>query len=96
MSQDYGREAPRAHQAGLHRERTRFLVVIDGGGVGVARLFGIGREPLGDFDAGTEEVATMIKGLAPEVGAAGSEWDRALEGHSAAERAAARVYTLDI
>jgi hypothetical protein len=96
MSQDYGREAPRAHQAGLHRERTRYLVVIDGGGVTVARLFGHGREALGDFDAGTEEVATMIKGLTPAVGATGAEWDRVLEGHSASERAAARIYTLDV
>jgi hypothetical protein len=96
MSQDFGREAPRVHQAALHRERTRYLVVIDGGGVTVARLFGRGREPLGDFDAGTEEVATMIKGLTPAAGGAAAEWDRALEGHSAAERAAARIYTLDI
>jgi len=96
VSQDYGGEAPRAHQGAPHRERTRYLVVIDGGGVTVARLFGRGREPLGDFDAGTEEVATMIKGLEPAGGAAGAEWDRALEGHSAAERAAARVYTLDV
>jgi len=96
MSQTYGRETPRVHQAVPHRERTRYLVVIDGGGVTVARLFGNGREALGDFDAGTEEVATMIKGLEPAVGAGGPEWDRALEGHSAAERAAARVYTLDV
>jgi len=41
-------------------------------------------------------VALMTRGLAPAAGAAGPEWDRALEGHSAAERRAAEVYTLDV
>jgi hypothetical protein len=38
----------------------------------------------------------MVAGLAPAGGADGPEWDRALQGHSLAERRAARVYTLDI
>jgi len=38
----------------------------------------------------------MIRGLAPSRDASGPEWDRALGGHSAAERAAAAVYTLDV
>jgi hypothetical protein len=38
----------------------------------------------------------MTQGLVPEAGATGPEWDPALEGHTAAERAAAQVYTLDI
>jgi hypothetical protein len=38
----------------------------------------------------------MTMGLVPVRGAAGPEWDRALGGHSAAERNAAEVYTLDI
>ena len=38
----------------------------------------------------------MMAGLIPTEGADGAEWDRALEGHSAAERRAAQVYTLDV
>jgi hypothetical protein len=38
----------------------------------------------------------MAAGLVPTRGADSPEWDRALGGHSAAERSAADVYTLDI
>jgi hypothetical protein len=38
----------------------------------------------------------MTRGLVPALGAAGPEWDRALDGHSNTERAAAEVYTLDV
>ena len=38
----------------------------------------------------------MTSGLAAVKGAAGAEWDRALGGHSAVERAAAEVYTLSV
>ncbi len=38
----------------------------------------------------------MIGGLVPAKGADGPEWDRALQGHSQAERRAAEVYTLDV
>jgi hypothetical protein len=92
----YGNETPRPHAPEPHRERTRYLVVIDAGGTTIARLHLASREPIGEFDAGTEEVATMVKGLQPVIGAGGAEWDKALEGHNAAERAAARVYTLDV
>ena len=51
---------------------------------------------LGDFDAGTEEAAQMTAGLVPSKSAAAPEWDHALEGHSAAERSAADVYTFDV
>jgi hypothetical protein len=38
----------------------------------------------------------MISGLVPELGATGPEWDAALQGHSLAERRAAKVYRLDV
>lgn len=96
MSQNFGSESPRAHTQTAHRKPARYLVVIDSGGFAVARLFLDTREPVAEFDAATEEAAQMMAGLAPAKGADGPEWDRALEGHSAIERAAADVYTLDI
>ena len=38
----------------------------------------------------------MTSGLVATRGADGPEWDRALQGHSAAERRAAEVYLLDV
>lgn len=96
MSQDYGSEAPRAHSQVALRKPARYLVMIESGGVGTALLFLESRELVGDVDAGTEEVAQMTAGLVPSRTAAAPEWDRALEGHSAAERAAAEVYTFAV
>lgn len=96
MNQGFGRESPRAHLQTAHRQPARYLVVIDSGGFVVARLFLETREQVAEIDAGTEEVTQMTTGLVPANGADGPEWDRALQGHSAAERAAADVYTLDI
>ena len=96
MSQDFGSQAPRQHQQTTHRAPARYLVIIEAGGPVVARLFLADRQQVGEFDAGTEEVPRMIAGLLPVQGAEGPEWDRALEGHSAAERLGARVYTLAI
>lgn len=96
MNQGFGNESPREHSSAPHRKPVRYLVVIDSGGSAIARLFLDTRELVGEFDAGTEEVAQMTKGLAPATGADGPEWDRALEGHSASERSGADVYTLDI
>lgn len=96
MSQTYGIESPREHAATAHRKPARYLIVIDAGGAMVARLFLNTRELVAEFDAAVEEVALMTKGLVPGVGALGSEWDRALQGHSAIERVSALVYTLDI
>ena len=96
MSQDYGSPSPDAHVQTAHRKIARLLVVIDAGGVGVARLFLDSREQVAEFDAGTEEAAQMISGLVPVQGAEGPEWDRALQGHSLAERRAAKVYALDV
>jgi hypothetical protein len=96
MSQGFGSESPRAHIQTSHRKPSRYLVVIDSGGFVLARLFLETREQVAEFDAGTEEAAQMMAGLVPTKGADGPEWDRALEGHSAAERRAADVYTLDV
>lgn len=96
MSQGFGNESPRAHAQTEHRPPARFLVLIDAGGSTVARLFLDTREQVAEFDAGTEEVAQMTAGLAPTQDAAGPEWDRALEGHSLAERLAAGVFRLDV
>ncbi|HEY9027822.1 MAG TPA: hypothetical protein VIP05_26245 [Burkholderiaceae bacterium] len=96
MSHGFGNELPRAHGNTSPRPRTRYLVVIDSGGFMVARLFLESREQVAEFDASTEEVAQMIGHLPPDGGASDPAWDRALAGHSAAERAAARVYVLDI
>lgn len=71
-------------------------MVIDAGGSAVARLLLDSRERVAEFDAGTEEIAQMTAGLVPSRGASGPEWDQALEGHSAAERSAADVYTLAV
>jgi hypothetical protein len=49
-----------------------------------------------EFDASSEEVATMTAGLRARRGAGDALWDRALRGHNPSERAAALVYTLDV
>lgn len=96
MSQTFGMETPREHTRTLLRPPVRYLVLIDSGGYMIARLFLATRELVAEVDAGVEEVTVMTKSLVPEVGALGSEWDIALQGHSTDERATARVYTLDI
>jgi hypothetical protein len=96
MAQVFGNEIPGRHTDNPMRQAARYLVVIESGGYATARLFIDTREQVAEFDASTEEVTLMTQGLVPEVGAAGPEWDRALAGHSAAERSAARVYTLDV
>ena len=96
MAQVFGNEIPRRHSDNETRKAARYLVVIESGGYATARLFIDTREQVAEFDASTEEVTLMTQGLVPEVGAVGPEWDRALAGHSASERSAARVYTLDV
>jgi hypothetical protein len=96
MERGFGSTVAEEHAREPHRKPARYLVVIDGGGSTVARLFLETRELVDEFDASTEEVAVMIKGLTPLRGANGPEWDRALAGHSVSERAAAAVYTLDV
>lgn len=96
MSQTFGMESPGEHRHTPHRQPARYMVVIETADAMVARLFLDTRVPVGEFDASSEEVAAMTQGQVPAAGAAGPEWDHALEGHTAAERAAAQVYTLDI
>ncbi len=96
MGYGFGNELPRAHGNTSPRPRTHYLVVIDSGGFMVARLFLESREQVAEFDASTEEVAQMISHLRADRSAGDPLWDRALAGHSSAERAGARVYVLDI
>lgn len=96
MEQGYGIAAHAAHQVDEHRAPARYLVIIDAGGTMVARLFLATRQPVAEFDAGSEEVAVMTQGLAASRGADGPEWDEALAGHNRHERAAADVYALDV
>ena len=96
MNQGFGGESPRRHQQTPLRQAARYLVLIDAGGLAVARLFLETREQVAEFDASTEDTASMTSARVPVKGASGAEWDRALGGHSAAERAAAEVYTLDV
>lgn len=96
MNQGFGNELPRAHGNTEPRPRSRYLVVIDSGGFMVARLFLESRVQVAEFDASTEEVAQMVGNLQAHRSAGDPQWDRALAGHSAAERAEARVYELEI
>jgi hypothetical protein len=91
-----GIETPRRHEGGGHRQPARYLVIIDAGGSTVVRLLLANFVAVAEFDAGAEEVALMTQGLTPVLGATGRDWERALDGHSAAERAAAEVFTLDL
>ncbi len=95
MDQAFGSEHPHAHAHPPERQPSRYLVVIDAAESPVARLFLDTREPAGQFDAGTEEVVQMMAGRSPSIGACGAEWDAALRGHTAEERARAEVYTLN-
>jgi hypothetical protein len=96
VAQVFGNEVPRRHNQTPSRAPARYLVVIESGGSAIARLFGDKREQVGEFDASTEEVTVMTRGLVPAQGADGPDWDGALSGHSTAERREARVFTLDV
>ena len=74
----------------------RYLVIIDSDGAQTAMLFTADRKLVGEFDAGTEEVAVMATGLNPTGSAGAPEWDHALAGSTAAARANAVVYELDV
>ena len=96
MSDSLGDEAKGRYAPHVYKKVARYLVVIDAAGQVVARLFDDQRRPLAEFDASSEEVALMTKGLDPAKGAAGPEWNGGLDGHNADERRAAEVYTLDV
>lgn len=89
-------EAPRDNVQTPHRLPVRYLMLIDSGGSMVARLFLESRELAAEFDATAEEVTAMTQGLQPLRGAQGREWDIALQGHNADERASAMVYTIAV
>ena len=93
MSQGFGREVPARHIQTAHREAIKYLVVIPAAEGPIAKLLLANREQTSEFDANTEEATSMTYGLTALVGATGPEWDKALSGHSTAERAAAKVYT---
>lgn len=95
MDHGYGIPAPEPHRTGPHREPVRYVVVIESAGSAVVRLFNARRELVSEVDS-TEEIAWMTHGLQAARAAQGPEWDRALGGHSARERAAADVYTLTV
>lgn len=80
----------------MHSAPVKYLIVIDAGGSMVARLFDANRVHVLDMDASTEEVVDTVEGIAPMHGATGREWDFALAGHTAAERAQAQVYALAV
>jgi hypothetical protein len=74
----------------------RYLVIVEQDGSMLARLFDDDMRLAAEFDASSEEVVVMTAGLQPQRGATDTRWDKPLRGHSSAERAAARVYTLDV
>ena len=80
----------------MHSSPVKFLIVIDSGGSMVARLFDAKRVHVIDMDASTEDVVATTDGIVPAHSGAAPEWDQALAGHSATERAAAQVYTLEV
>jgi hypothetical protein len=96
MNDGFGHEVPPRHAQQQHRQVSRYLVVIASTDGAIARLFGEDRTQVAEFDAGTEEVAALTHDAQPTTGASGPEWDRALAGHTAAERAGATVYVLDV
>ena len=96
MNHGFGIATPSEHSHAPRQAPVRTLIVIDSGGSSIARLFLATREQVGEFDAATEEVTQMTRGLVPAHSALAAEWDGPLAGHQAAERASAEVYTLDI
>ena len=96
MNQVFGNEVPGRHVQPLHREAARYLVILSSGGDSVARLLLDSKVQVAEFDASTAETASMTAGLVATKGAAGLEWDLALVGHSAEERAEADVYRLNL
>jgi len=96
MDHGFGIESHAEHAPTPHRKPVRYVVVIDAAGSTVAKLFLDTHELAGEFDAGAEEVALTTRGLKAARNAHLPEWDRALAGHSADEREAADVYTLDV
>lgn len=96
MSQTYGMETPGSHHSHPEREPVRYVVVIDAGDSTIARLLLATRQQVAEFDASAPEVLQMIVGLRASKNANSADWDHVLRSHSALERSAAHVYTLDV
>jgi hypothetical protein len=98
--QGFGMAVPAPHHDGPEDQQppVRYVVLIDSAATDsrLARLYLASRVAVAEFDASAPEVSMMTAGLAHENAAAAEEWDAALAGHTAAERAAAEVYTLDV
>lgn len=92
----FGIQSPSEHSHAAHRRPARYLIIIDSAGASTALLFLDTRQAAGEFSAAAEEVAEMTRGLTPAKSGLDAGWDTALAGSSAAERAAADVYTLDV
>lgn len=96
MDQSFGIPSHGEPSHSQHRPAARYLVVIDGDGASLAKLFLESRQQVGEFPGGSEEVTTMTQGLVPEDGAEGDLWRAALASHTDSERAAAQIYTLAV
>ena len=96
MAQTFGIESHGEHSHTPHRPPARYLVILEAAGGMVARLYGKNFEPVGEFDAASEEVSVMTRGLAPATGASGSDWDAPLQAYEDTQRRRARVFTLDV
>lgn len=97
MSMNYGIPAQqRHHEHTPEQAPARYLVLIDSGEGRLARLYLEDRREVAEFDAGAEEVSSMIRSVQPTGNAEGEEWNRALSAHSAVERREAQVYTLAV
>lgn len=96
MQAAFGIEKPQSHHQPAEMPPVRYLVLIHDAATDsrVARLFLDDRHRVAEFDAGAPEVQMMITDLASQTGANGPEWDLALGGHSAQERAEAEVFTM--
>ncbi len=96
MNHGFGIERPSAHHAAPVQPAARYLVLIEAAGPVLALMFTEARALVANIDGGAEEVASMTRGLRPARSASDPEWDGALAGHSADERAHAEVFTLDV
>ena len=95
MTQGFGGQVPAPHVQAVHRQATKYLVVIAAPEGPIAKLLLPNREQVAELDANTEEVTSMTMGRAPTIGAAEADWDKLFAGHSAEERTTAKIYTLE-
>jgi hypothetical protein len=80
----------------MQSEPVKFLVLIEAGDGMVARFFDADHRHMSDIDAASEEVAVMTRGLVPEHAGNDASWRQPLSSHTAEERAAAQIYTLEL